>query len=223
MVVFRPVFIENTEFALRRFLSNIAAMNQNPETSISLLDAVRDGQDESAWKRMFEIYEPLIEKWLRRFSAPNQDIKDLVQEVMIVVMKKIKQFDHRGHTGAFRGYLREIARLQLLQFWKNKKIQPIAYGDSDFQQVIEQLEVETSELSQRWNMEYDEYVLKSVMNSVKGEFTDQTWQAFHAVTFEERKASEVAETLGISTNAVFVAKSRVLSRVRKYGENIIDL
>ncbi len=199
-------------------------MNQNSaETSVSLLDAVRQSRDEVAWQRMSEIYSPLIEKWLRRFSAPNQDIKDLVQDVLTVVVRKIDTFERQPRTGAFRAWLRNIARNCLLQFWREKKITPVARGDSDFQQVIEQLAVETSELSQKWNQEYDEYVLKSVLNSIKGEFKEQTWEAFQGVTLDEKKPREVAEELDMTVNAVFIAKSRVLSRLRSHGQGLIDI
>lgn len=198
-------------------------MNQNAETSLSLLDAVRRGDDEIAWQRMFEVYKPLIEKWLRRFSAPNQDIDDLVQDVLTVVVKKIEGFERKSQTGAFRAWLRNTTQNILYQLWRKKKFTPVAHGDSDFQEVLNQLQVETSELSQQWNREYDDYILKSVLKTVQGEFAAQTWDAFKMVAIEGRPSREVAEELGMTINAVFIAKSRIMARVRTFGQHILDV
>ena len=201
-------------------------MSRNEETSLSLLDAIRQSGQEpnhEAWQRMFRIYQPLIEKWLRRFSAPQQDMDDLVQDVMAIVVKKIDEFQRVPRTGAFRAWLRNTTQNILYQLWRKKKIQPVAYGDSDFQDVLNQLQQETSELSQQWNREYDDHILQGVMAQVESEFSSQTWQAFYGVSVEGKAAREVADQLGMSINAVFIAKSRVLSRIRTFGRYMIDM
>ena len=62
-----------------------------------------------------------------------------------------------------------------------------------------------------------------VLNSIKGEFKEQTWEAFQGVTLDEKKPREVAEELDMTVNAVFIAKSRVLSRLRNHGQGLIDI
>ena len=202
-------------------------MSEHEETSLSLLDAIRHStgaaQDQAAWQRMFQIYQPLIEKWLRRFSAPQQDIDDLVQEVLTIVVKKIDEFERVPRTGAFRAWLRNTTQNILFQLWRQKKYEPLAMGDSDFQEVLNQLKQESSELSQQWNREYDQHILRAVLGQVEQEFSEQTWQAFYQIAVEGQSARSVAEGLGISVNAAFIAKSRVLARIRSFGRYLVDL
>ena len=193
-----------------------------PPTSISLLDLLKQGEDVDAWQRMLEVYQPLIAKWLARFGAPNGELNDLSQSVLAVIVKKLPAFEHNGREGSFRSWVRSITRNCLLEFWRAKKIQPVATGNSSFQESLNQLSVEESELSQKWNREYDEQVLATLLKQIQGEFQASTWEAFRLVAIDGVKASEVASQLNVSVNSVFIAKSRVMSRLRVVGKYMID-
>lgn len=171
---------------------------------------------------MLEVYQPLIKKWLRRFHAPENDLNDLSQSVLMVVTKKLPEFEHAGRVGSFRAWLRTITRNCLLKFWRENKVRPKATGDSEFQGQLNQLADDTSELSQIWNREYDEFVLAAVLRQIKPEFKPQTWTIFQRLTLSAEKPKVVADDLGVTLNTVFVAKSRVMSRLRVVGRHLID-
>lgn len=191
-------------------------------TSISLLDLLKHGEDQQAWHQMVEIYQPLIEKWLRRFGAPPGELNDLSQTILTVVVKKLPAFEHGGRTGSFRSWIRAITRNCLLKFWRDNKLVPVATGKTSFNESLNQLADDSSELSQQWNREYDEQVLAAVLKQIRNEFQPQTWEAFKRVVVQEESPSDVARAMGISVNSVFIAKSRVLSRVRVIGKYMID-
>ncbi|MEM7784448.1 MAG: sigma-70 family RNA polymerase sigma factor [Planctomycetota bacterium] len=191
-------------------------------TSISLLDSLQDQEDQVAWQRMFEVYTPLIRKWLVRFHAPSTDVDDLAQNVMTVVIRKLPEFSHAGRTGAFRAWLRTITRNCLLEFWRKNKLTPTATGKTSFQDNLNQLSNDQSELSQQWNREYDQHVVASLLKTIQPEFRPKTWESFRLFVMEDKPAKEVAEILGVSVNTVFIAKSRVMSRLRTVGKNLID-
>lgn len=171
---------------------------------------------------MVEIYQPLIEKWLRRFGAPPGELNDLSQTILTVVVKKLPAFEHGGRTGSFRSWIRAITRNCLLKFWRDNKLVPVATGKTSFNESLNQLADDSSELSQQWNREYDEQVLAAVLKQIRNEFQPQTWEAFKRVVVQEESPSDVARAMGISVNSVFIAKSRVLSRVRVIGKYMID-
>lgn len=171
---------------------------------------------------MLEIYQPLIAKWLGRFGARPSDLNDLSQSVLIIVVRKLPGFEHGGRKGAFRAWIKAITRNCLLEFWRDKKIHPVATGKSSFQASLNQLADEASEISQMWNREYDEHVLASVLKQIQCEFKPQTWAAFQQVALGGKKAKEVADELGISINSVFIAKSRVMTRLRTVGKYMLD-
>ncbi|WP_157665213.1 RNA polymerase sigma factor [Mariniblastus fucicola] len=168
------------------------------------------------------IYQPLIEKWLVRFGAPSSDLNDLSQNVLAVVVRKLPEFRHAGREGAFRSWVRNITRNCLLEFWRAKKIQPIATGKTSFQETLNQLKSENSELSQQWNREYDQQVLATLLRQIENDFRPGTWDAFKRVAVDGAKPADVAKELNVTVNSIFIAKSRVMARLRVVGRHLID-
>lgn len=191
-------------------------------TSISLLDLLKEGDNQDAWQQMLTIYQPLISKWLGRLGAPPHESQDLSQSVLVVVVKKLPEFEHQGRSGSFRSWLKTITRNCLLEFWRAKKIQPVATGKTSFQESLNQLADETSELSHLWNREYDQQVLATLLKQIQNEFQLNTWNAFQLVAIEGVSPKAAAEQLNVSLNSVFIAKSRVMARLRAIGKYMID-
>jgi RNA polymerase sigma-70 factor (ECF subfamily) len=76
-------------------------------TSLSLLERVCDG-DAEAWRRLVALYEPLLRSWLRRTPLQPADRDDLLQQILMVLVRKLPTFRHNGRPGAFRAWLRAI-------------------------------------------------------------------------------------------------------------------
>ncbi len=192
------------------------------ETSLSLLDRIRHSPGNEGWNRLTELYVPLIRIWLRRYDVQDSDAQDLIQEVLLAVSKDLSSFEHPGQPGAFRGWLKAILINRLRKFWRSRDRRPQARGDSDIDARLAQLDDPTSELSQIWNREHDQFVLRQLLALTEPHFEPNTWKAFCRVALEGAKADVVAEEMGISKNAVIVAKCRVLSRLRQESAGIIE-
>src|SRR5262245_46771593 len=78
------------------------------ETSVSLLERRREPADDAAWKRMVDLYAPLIHGWLRRHDVRAEDAEDLAQEVLGTAHRELTRFEHNRRPGAFRCWLRTI-------------------------------------------------------------------------------------------------------------------
>ena len=109
-----------------------------------------------------------------------------------------------------------------MEFWRAKKIQPVATGKTSFQESLNQLQSENSELSQQWNREYDQHVLATLLNQIEIEFRPSTWEAFKRVAVDGAKPADVAAELEVTVNSVFIAKSRVMARLKAVGKYMID-
>lgn len=192
------------------------------ETSLSLLDRLRHSPENEGWSRLTELYAPLIRSWLRRYDVQDSDAQDLIQEVLLSVSKDLGSFDHPGQPGVFRGWLKAILINRLRKFWRSRDRRPQARGDSDIDARLAQLDDPNSELSQIWNREHDQYVLRQLLALAEPHFEPTTWKAFCRVALDGSKADVVAQELGISKNAVIVAKCRVLSRLRQESEGLIE-
>jgi RNA polymerase sigma-70 factor (ECF subfamily) len=192
------------------------------ETSASLLDRLRASPDEDAWQRLVEIYTPLVRGWLRRHATLQAgDADDIVQEVLAVVVRRVKEF-RRERTGSFRAWLRQITVNCLRDFWKGRRAKPAATGGSDFLKMLDQLEDPASGLSKLWDAEHDQYVTRRLLEMIRPSFEPKTWRAFERVVLDGAKPDAVAAELDVTVNVVYIARSRVLTRLREVGQGLID-
>jgi RNA polymerase sigma-70 factor (ECF subfamily) len=192
------------------------------DTSFSLLHRLRSQPDAESWQRLVDLYTPLIQGWLRRHSVPAADADDLTQEVMSVVVRELPQFNHNQQRGAFRNWLRTITVNRLRVLWRSRQTRPIATGDSDFLKMLDELEDPNSNMSQLWDEQHDRHVAHRLMELVEPHFEPTTWRAFRRVVLDGVKAAVAAAELNISVNAVLLAKSRVLSRLRQEMAGLTD-
>lgn len=189
-------------------------------TSLSLLSRARTGSG-TDWDRLVAVYQPLIFGWLRRQGLSHHAAEELTQEVLLTVFRELGSFAHPGKPGAFRGWLRVITVNRSRAYWRANKVRPAAVGGSDFHTTLEQLEDPESELSRQWNQEHDQHVIARLLELLEGEFTFNTLQAFRRLVFDGAAAVTVAAEQDMTIGAVYVAKSRVLSRLRQEAEGLL--
>jgi RNA polymerase sigma-70 factor (ECF subfamily) len=191
------------------------------DTSVSLLDRLRDSPDAASWQRLVDLYTPLIQTWLRRQGLQLADADDLTQDVLAVLVRELPGFYHQ-RPGAFRSWLRTITVNRMRNFWRARQARPAATGDSDFVRALEQLADPHSELSGLWDREHDQRLVRRAMELIEPEFTPSTWQAFRRLAVDGAAVDAVAAELGLSANAVLIAKSRVFSRLRQEIGGLVD-
>jgi RNA polymerase sigma-70 factor (ECF subfamily) len=192
------------------------------DTSDSLLERLRKQPDESTWKRLVDLYTPLIRRWLRRCEVRPEDVDDLTQEVLGVVVHEMPRFEHNQRPGAFRCWLRTITLHRLRGFWRSSRSHATASGDSEVERQLNQLEDPNSGLSRFWDEEHDRHVLGRLMDLIASEFSPHIWQAFELVALKGEAAADVATKLDTTVNAVLLAKSRVLRRLRQEARGLVD-
>jgi RNA polymerase sigma-70 factor (ECF subfamily) len=189
-------------------------------TSDSLLYRLR-GNSESAWDRMEAIYTPMIRSWLGRYGIHSSDADDITQEVILVLLRKLPGFQ-RGRTGSFRSWMRHITVNCIREFRRRERRQvPGCTGDNALD-LLSALEDPNSEPSRAWNEEHRRHLLTYALKKSKAGFTPQTWRAFQRTALEGKDHEDVARELGISVNAVYIAKSRVANRVRAIVRDLLD-
>ncbi|MCG8648907.1 MAG: sigma-70 family RNA polymerase sigma factor [Pirellulales bacterium] len=192
------------------------------ETSLSLLARLRNSPESETWNRLVNLYTPLLRTWLRQYEVQDSDADDLVQDVLLAVSKDLGKFVHGGQPGAFRGWLKAIMVNRLRNFWRARDRRPNTRGDTEIADRLAQLDDPESELSQIWNRQHDQYVLRQLLTLAEPHFAPSTWTAFCRVALDGAAADVVARELKISLNAVFIAKSRVLSRLRQEAEGLVE-
>jgi RNA polymerase sigma-70 factor (ECF subfamily) len=191
------------------------------ETRQSLLLRAQTGE-EDAWKDLTDLYRPLIVGWLNRQGVPARDLEDLSQDVLLSVVKHLPTFQHSGRRGAFRSWLRTIVCSRTTDYWRAADAATQASGGSGATAALQQLADPDSDLNRQWDEEHDRYVLDCLLDLVEEEFEPATLQAFRRLALDGVSGAEAAQELGLSVAAVYVAKSRVLQRIRQEAEGLID-
>jgi RNA polymerase sigma-70 factor, ECF subfamily len=188
-------------------------------TSASLLERLQTAPDDAGWRRLVELYTPLIKGWLLRDPALRDEADDLVQDVLAVVVRELPAF-RRQRPGSFRAWLRAITAHRLQAHWRSRQRRPPDAGDP--QPLLAQLADPASDLSRLWDQEHDRHVARRLLDLIEADFEPATWQAFRQVVLAERTPADVAAELGLTVNAVLLAKSRVLRRLREEGRGLLD-
>ena len=188
-------------------------------TSHSLLQQLQAQPDGLAWQHWHDIYQPLIHGWLQRHRLLPSDRDDLTQEVLTVVVRRLPEFHHNGRVGAFRRWLKTITIHCLQGYWKEQRAHP---HQAAALSTLDDWADPVGSLSQAWDRDHDQHVVQKLLAFVRPEFTPETWAAFEGVVLQGRSPAEVAEQLRLSANAVYIAKSRVLTRLRQEGAGLLD-
>ena len=185
----------------------------DPSTiSSGLLSGVRRRDGES-WRRLVNVYGPLVYRWCRESGFQGHDAADVVQEVFCAVLGGIEDFRRSKKGDTFRGWLRTITNNKIRDAVRHRGRQPLVAGGVDSPQFSKPVADPPSSCDS--GLANDFGLLARTLDSVRGDFSPTTWQAFHRATIEGHSAGEIAEDLKMTTKAVRQAKYRVLVRLRE--------
>jgi RNA polymerase sigma factor (sigma-70 family) len=187
-------------------------MDQSPATRQSLIVKLRDPADSGAWSEFIALYEPLVYRLARRKGLQDADAKDLCQEVFRAVTGAVDRWDPA--RGSFRGWISRIARNLMINFLTRGSHHIRGSGATSVQELLEAQPAQDPAATAIFEHEYKKQLFQSAAAEVKGEFAPATWQAFWQTAVENRAPSQVTAELGLSLGSVYVARSRVLARIR---------
>jgi RNA polymerase sigma-70 factor (ECF subfamily) len=185
-------------------------------TSLSLLERLRTPAEQEAWARFVKLYTPLLFHWARGVGLSAEEAGDLVQDVLTVLVQKLPDFSY-DRQKSFRGWLRTVT----LNKWREKKRKP----------GLPLAEVNPADLPGKpgWDSaaafeeaEYCQYLVRRALDLMQSEFQPSTWKACWECVVKGRSAADVARELKLTTNAVYLAKSRVLRRLHKELAGLLD-
>jgi RNA polymerase sigma-70 factor (ECF subfamily) len=193
------------------------AVEESPLTRASLLIQLRDGRNQAAWQEFSRLYAPVIYGFARKRGLQDADAADLMQEVMRSVSTAIERLDYDRKQGAFRGWLFTITRNKVFNFLSARKIRPQGTGDTTTNRLLAS-QPATDDGAEVWELEYRRRLTSLAIDQIKPEFQENTWRAFLLTAMEGVPAGEAAKQTGLSPGAVYVAKSRVLARLKEAVE-----
>lgn len=191
-----------------------------PPTRPSLLLRLRDVNDADAWREFVRLYTPLVFNHCTRHGLQEADAADVAQEVMRVAAGAMPEFRYDAERGKFRGWLLQTTRHRLQKFFAKRQRFPQAASETAIERLLDR-EPGTDEQA-RWEEEYRQRLFDWAAEKARPEFQSTTWEAFRLTAVECVSVKEVANRLGISIGAVYIARSRVIARLRELVETVAD-
>jgi RNA polymerase sigma-70 factor (ECF subfamily) len=192
-----------------------------PTTRHSLVLRLRDAGDEAAWAEFIELYEPLVYRLARAKGLQDADASDLCQEVFRAVASAIERWDPDPAKGRFRAWLFRIARNLLVNFLTGQRRHPPGSGRTSVHELLQAQPAPVDmQAEAEFAAEFRRRAFRWAAERVKPEFAETTWLAFWRTGVEGRTPAQTAEELGLSVGAVYVARSRVLARLRERVEEL---
>jgi len=191
-----------------------------PITRPSLLLRLRDADDAEAWREFVRLYTPLVFAHCTRQGLQEADAADVAQEVMRVAAQALPEIEYDAERGKFRGWLLQTTRHRLYKFYRQQSRAPLPASDTTIERFVDG-EPGPDERA-RWEEDYRQRLFDWATERARPEFQPATWQAFWLTAVKSVSVKEVAGQLGISVGAVYIARSRVIARLRELIESASD-
>lgn len=188
-------------------------------TTTTVLNRLQDAKDHSAWSSFVERFRAPITGFGRKLGLSAADAEDITQETLVAFLESFRRNAYERGRGRLSHYVFGIAHNKILLARRKMAGRggqvSIADGDTSFwAQLPDGLSPQ-----QAWEDEWRQAVLLACLEQVRREVSPQTLEAFRLVVFEHMQPGDVAERLGVTRNAVFIAKHRVGSRLRELRES----
>jgi RNA polymerase sigma-70 factor (ECF subfamily) len=194
-------------------------MAEVPPTRASLLVRLRDPRDQAAWTEFIALYGPLVYNYARKQGLQDADAADLGQEVLRAVASSVGRLEYDPSRGSFRNWLFTIVRRKL-STWRSARGNRLrGSGDSATQQLLEQCPAPTTDEAE-WEADWEDQVFSWACAQVRKDVTDSTWQAFWRTALEGQPTKHVAAELGLTTTAVYLARHRILARLKALVQSV---
>lgn len=192
-------------------------MANPPTTRVSLIARLSDASDAAAWNEFVNVYLPLLYRLARSKGLQHADAEELAQEVLAAVSRAIHRWDPDTDRGRFRDWLFGIARNMIINFLTRPKHQPWG-GGSEIMKMLHEQPAESERDSALFELEHRREIFRYAAARVRDEVAEKTWQAFWLSTVEGKSIAEVARSLRVSVGNVYLARCRVMARLKKEVE-----
>lgn len=181
------------------------------QTRPDLLLRLHDTAAGEAWREFVHLYAPLVHRWCRRHGLQDADAADVTQSVLQAVSAAIPHFCYDATKGRFRSWLATLTRRHLSAHFAAVRRRRLTLRSSDA------LDALASESASEATLDHEAASrrFRVAAGRARAHFEERTWRAFWRSAIEGTGTAELADELGMSVGAVYVARCRVLARIKE--------
>lgn len=190
-------------------------------TQRSLLARLKTEPSEADWERFYNKYSAVIVSFARRQGLDDDSALDVLQETMMVMMRKLPAFEYDPERGRFRNWLLTVvvnkARNAVRRAHADRMLSLDAdtHGE-DASPLLDKLASDGATADAQLDAGWRQSLLEEALHRL---LTDSRTQAdtiavFRAVALEGQPAAEVAAEHDMKENAVYQIKNRLLTRLQ---------
>lgn len=184
-------------------------------TSVNLLQRMQEPADQEAWNRFVMIYTPVLYQWSLHAGFTDTDAGDLVQDVLTILVRELPRFRYIDSRSSFRRWLKTVTLNKCREQQRKRQITLTLDLNAGLDEATDNEGLEAG-----WDAEYHQSLAAHALKIMQQDFEETTWRACWEHVVSGRSAAEVGQELGLSEGAVYVAKSRVLKRLRQELEGL---
>lgn len=192
--------------------------NELIPTRASLLNRLKDWQDQSGWQEFFDTYWKLIYGVARKTGLTDVEAQDVVQEVMASVAKHMPTFEYNP-SGSFKAWLLKMTRWRIISQLRARGLvladfaKPTDSASTD--PVARIVDPASLDLDRFWEAEWEQNLFDAALRKIKQRVDPKKYQIFDFYVNKEWPPEKVARKFGVSVDQVYLAKHRVAEMIKE--------
>jgi RNA polymerase sigma-70 factor (ECF subfamily) len=189
-------------------------------TRSSLLSRLKDWDDAESWQEFFRTYWKLIYNTAIKAGLSDAEAQDVVQDTVVSVAKKMRDFKYDPALGSFKGWLLQLTSWRILN--QLKKRAPAdspgvsSSDDTSRTPTVERVPDPASmQMAAYWDQEWEKNLVDAAIERVKEKANPKQYEIFYLHVVKQLPAAKVAASLNVNVARVYLAKHRVSALVKK--------
>jgi RNA polymerase sigma-70 factor (ECF subfamily) len=195
-------------------------------TRRSLLDRLRNWEDQTSWREFFDTYWKFIYSMAVRSGLSDQEAEDVVQETVTSVAKKMPEFVYDPERCSFKGWLMHVTRLRIMDQLRRRSphSRQAVFNDRDSTQTptVERVADPSADkaFEGAWEEEWERNLVGAAMERVKLRVKPEHYQIFYLSAVKGLATNEVARSLKVNAARVYLIRHRLAKEVKRELERI---
>lgn len=189
-------------------------------TRATLIQRLKNWQDQASWQDFFDIYSPLIYGVARKRGLTISEAEDVVQETLIAVAKHMPSFKYDPAMGSFKAWLLNMTRWRIADHIRAHR-PPAAWQQSPeeaslgYAIMAGAADHTIPDLEKLWDEEWNKTLLDAATAKARRGVDPKQYQIFDFYVNKEWPPERVAKAFGISPGQVYQAKHRMIGLIKE--------